>query len=289
MTREELYRSIFTHDTIYIPPHEEGSAPLEAALGCSWHKCTFCDFAKDEFCILPLDQIEYNLQILGQLQPENERLFLLGENAFVISTELLCKILDMKDHYMPNVKTFAMYSRIDDILRKSDDELMLLKKRGLRALHIGVESGSDSILLECKKGVTSAQIVEALLRLDKAGIDYYLTIIPGLGGRTYSRLHAMETASLLNKVHPKNIWCLKLKLWEDTILYKEAQYGRFDMMTPEEILLEERLMLENLNVKDCLFEDTTVLDQYTIRGILPDQKNQLLNAIDYLYSLSMQS
>ena len=53
-------------------------------------------------------------------------------------------------------------------------------------------------------------------------------------------------------------------------------------MTPEEILLEERLMLENLHVKDCLFEDTTVLDQYTIYGMLPDQKKDLLRAIDYL-------
>ena len=47
MTREELYASIYTHDTIYLPPWEERSAPLEVALGCSWGKCRFCDFAKD--------------------------------------------------------------------------------------------------------------------------------------------------------------------------------------------------------------------------------------------------
>ena len=33
MTREELYASIYTHDTIYQPPWEEGVPALEVALG----------------------------------------------------------------------------------------------------------------------------------------------------------------------------------------------------------------------------------------------------------------
>ena len=114
-----------------------------------------------------------------------------------------------------------MYSRIDDISRKSDAELNLLKSKGLSALHIGMESGSDSILLERQKGISSTDIIRELHRLDAVGIDYYLTIIPGLGGRTFSRMHALETARVLNQVHPKNIWCLKLYLYENTELYKQ--------------------------------------------------------------------
>ena len=285
MTVDELYQSIFSHDTIYIPPHEEGSAPLEVALGCSWHKCTFCDFARDKFCIHPLDKIEYNIQILGMLQPHNDRLFLLGENAFVMSTEYLLKILELKDKYMPNVKTFAMYSRIDDILRKSKEELQLIKQKGLSGLHIGIESGSDSILLARNKGVTTSQALTALHLLDEIGIDYHITLIPGLGGRTFSKMHAMETAAFLNKIHPKSVWCLKLKLWEDTTLYKEAEDGLFDMMTPEEIILEERLMISHLSMENCFYVDSTVLDSYTIQGVLPQQKQQLLDAIDYLLQI----
>lgn len=285
MTQDELYQSIYSHDTIYIPPHEEGSAPLEVALGCSWHKCTFCDFARDPFCIHPLEKIEHNMRILGMFHPENPRLFLLGENAFVMSTEYLLKILALKDCYMPLVKTFAMYSRIDDILRKSKEDLILLKSKGLSGLHIGIESGSDPILSARNKGVTTADALQALSLLDEVGIDYHITLIPGLGGRTFSRMHALETAGFLNKIHPKSIWCLKLKLWEDTPLYQEAQRGHFDMMTPREILLEERLMIENLTLENCFYVDSTVLDTYTIQGTLPHQKQQLLNAIDYLLSL----
>lgn len=285
MTREELYQSIYTHDTIYLPPHEEADAALEVALGCSWHKCTFCDFARDTFQIHSSEKIEQNLRVLGSLRPQDTRLFLLGENAFYMSTDRLLHIIELVNTYMPNIKEYAMYSRIDDILRKMDDELALLRKKGVEALHIGVESGSDPILAERKKGITSAQTIDALLRLDEAGISYYLTVIPGLGGQHFSHMNAVETARMLNKVHPRNIWCLKLKLWEDTLLYKEALAGSFDMMTPEQILKEERLLIQNLSVTDCLFEDTTVLDKYTIRGMLPEQKDDLLRAIDYLLSL----
>ena len=285
MTREELYQSIYTHDTIYLPPHEQATAALEVSLGCSWHKCTFCDFAKDAFRIHPMERIVHDLKILAKLRPDDTRLFLLGENAFCMGAERLLAIIEEVRRSMPKVREYAMYSRIDDILRKSDQELKMLAKEGIQALHIGVESGSDSILEARKKGITSAEVIEALRRLDQVGIDYYVTVIPGLGGRSFSRLHAIETARMLNQVHPRNIWCLKLKLWENTPLYEEARRGGFEEMTPAEILREERLLIENLTVKDCLFEDTTVLDQFTIQGILPKQKGELLRAIDYLLSL----
>lgn len=285
MTREELYQSIYTHDTIYLPPHEQATAALEVSLGCSWHKCTFCDFAKDAFRIHPMERIVHDLKILAQLRPDDTRLFFLGENAFCMGAERLLAIIEEVRRFMPKVREYAMYSRIDDILRKSDQELKMLAGEGIQALHIGVESGSDSILEARKKGITSAEVIEALRRLDQVGIDYYVTVIPGLGGRSFSRLHAIETARMLNQVHPRNIWCLKLKLWENTPLYEEARRGRFEEMTPVEILREERLLIENLTVKDCLFEDTTVLDQFTIQGILPKQKGELLGAIDYLLSL----
>ena len=282
MTREELYRSIYSHDTIYIPPHEEGSAALEVSLGCSWHRCAFCDFARDDFRLIPLDEVERKLRVLAMLQPEQTRLFLLGENPFVMEPERLLTIIAMGRRYLPRTERVAMYARVDDVLRRTDGELAALRRAGLAALHIGVESGCDSILLQMDKGITAAQTVEALNRLSSVGIDYYLTVIPGLGGREHSRMHAIETARMLNRTRPKDIWCLKLHLYEDTPLWREARAGRFTMMEPAEILREERLMLQELTVTDCLFEDTTVLDRYTIRGMLPEQKPQLLSAIDYL-------
>ena len=282
MTDEELFASIYTHDTIYLPPSEQHSAALETVLGCSHAKCRFCDFARDPFRIHPMEQIRRNMQILGRFRPDAHRLFLLGENAFVLDYHMLNEIFDMTDSFMPNIHEFAMYSRVDDIARKTDEELKSLHQMGLTTLHIGLESGSDSILLEQNKGVTSMDMLVQLRRLEAVGIEYYVTIILGLGGRRFSVHHALSTARLLNQLHPADIWCLKLKLWPDTPLYKDAKKGHFEMMNDAEMLWEERIMLENLTVKNCMFHDTTVLNAYTIQGRLPEEKDALLDAIDLL-------
>ena len=232
MTNEELFASIYTHDTIYLPPSEQDCAALEVALGCSHAKCRFCDFAKDPFQIHSMEQIRRNMQILGRFRPDAYRLFLLGENAFVLDYQKLCQIFDMTDQYMPNIHEFSMYSRIDDIARKTDEELRMLHKMGLSTLHIGLESGSDSILLEQNKGVTSMDMLVQLRRLEAVGIEYYVTIILGLGGRRFSVHHALATARLLNQLHPADIWCLKLKLWPDTPLYKDAKLSLIHISEP---------------------------------------------------------
>lgn len=148
-------------------------------------------------------KIEWNLRMLGRLEPEKTRLFLLGENAFCLSFEQLSQIFALAKTFMPNVREFAMYARIDDVLRKTPEELRQLREMGLSDLHIGVESGSDPILLWMNKGVTSFEMLQAFKMLDRAEIGYFITIILGLGGKYYRNLHAIETANLLNRIHPK--------------------------------------------------------------------------------------
>ncbi len=277
-----MAQSIYSHDTIYIPPREEESAPLEVALGCSWGRCTFCDFARDPFRILPRERIMGNIEGLARMFPEKERVFFLGENAFVLNAEKLLDLFAQVREKMPKARSFAMYARADDILAKSAEELSALRHAGLSALHIGVESGSDPILAERGKGLTAQQMLQAFRMLESAGIDYHLTVVLGLGGRDYSRLHAIETARLLNRTRPQSIWCLKLVLFEGTPLHQEWTKGAFHPLEPVEVLAELRLLLENLTVRDCIFEDTTVLDTYTLQGRLPEQKEMILRAIDHL-------
>ena len=282
MTREEIYASIYTHEEIYRPPQEDSSACLEVALGCSWGNCLFCDFAKDKFQIHSMAKIEWNLRMLGRLEPDKKRLFFLGENAFVLSFDQLKQIIGMANTFMPNVKEFAMYARVDDVLRKTPEELRQLRERGVCDLHIGIESGSDSILLMMNKGVTSFDMIQAFQKLDKAGIGYYVTIILGLGGKAYRNLHALETVRLLNRLHPKCIWALKLKVWDKTPLDKMVKRGEFEPMSNRDILFEERMLLEGLTLDDCFYMDTTVLDKYTIQGYLPEGKEQMLGMINRL-------
>ena len=216
------------------------------------------------------------------MEPDKKRLFFLGENAFGLSFDKLKQIIGMANAFMPNVKEFAMYARVDDVLRKTPEELRQLREMGVCDLHIGIESGSDSILLMMNKGVTSFDMIQAFQKLDKAGIGYYVTIILGLGGKAYRNLHAMETVRLLNRLHPKCIWALKLKVWDKTPLDKMVKRGEFEPMSNRDILFEERMLLEGLTLDDCFYMDTTVLDKYTIQGYLPEGKEQMLGMINRL-------
>ena len=276
MKKEERFASIYSHDIVYCPPMEEESALLEVALGCSWSKCLFCDFAKDPFCVHSMDKIERNLQILSEAKGDKDRVFFLGENSFCLSTEMLLDIMNMTKRYMPQVTTFGMYARFDDVLRKKDEELKQLREAGLTDLHMGFESGSDMILLSMNKGVTTMDILEAVRKMDRAGIGYHFTIILGLGGKQLTIPHATETARLLNRTNPRSIWCLNLKVWPDTPLERMVKMGEFEPLSLVEMLQEEWLMLQNLNVKNCFYMDTTVLNKYTIQGVLPEAKDAML-------------
>lgn len=282
MDREALYQSVYTNETVYRPPQEEGSTLLEVTLGCSWKKCAFCDFSRDPFRVLPVEQVEEKLRVLAELEPQSTRMFFLSENAFSLEAEKLGALILLARRYMPRVCSFAMYARADDILRKTPSELEALRALGLCDLYIGVESGSDSILAQVNKGVTPAQTLEAMGRLDAAKIGYSVTIVLGLGGREYRNLHATETGRLLSRAHPKCIWALALKLWPGTALERQARQGLFTPMTPRELLFEERILLQNLTTEDCTYMDTTVLNSMTIQGYLQAGKAALLETVDRL-------
>ena len=75
---------------------------------------------------------------------------------------------------------------------------------------------------------------------------------------------------------------LALKLFPGTQLYRQANQGLFEPMTPWQMLREERLLVQCLEVKDCFYMDTTALNQYTLAAHLPDGKEGLLQAIHQL-------
>ncbi len=282
MTREEKLASLYQGSTVYRPLGEEDSILVEAALGCSWRKCAFCDFTRDPFQLLPLETVRQNIQTMGQLGVKGNRAFLLGQNAFCRDADGLMQICGYLRHYLPQIDQISMYARAEDILRKTPEQLQTLKELGLTDLHVGVESGSDTVLAMVDKGETVFDLLNAFQMLDQAGIGYLVTSILGLGGKHLWKSHAIETARLYNRIHAKQIWVLALKLFPGTNLHKQASQGLFEPLTPREMLLEERLLLQTLDVKDCFFMDTTALNKYTLAAPLPQGKEGLLQAVEQL-------
>lgn len=283
MTREEIFAQLYSDDTVYPPPLESKSALLEITTGCSYRRCRFCDFPKDTFSIFSMSEIARKIELLRLVIGNNPRLHLLGCNPFCLHTKQLLSILTMVHDRLPCVQEVSMYARADDVLKKTEEDLISLVHAGLTDLHIGLESGSNTILSLHEKGETIEDIEAAMNVLDRCGIRYHLTMIPGLGGKELSREHAIKTAEVISRHHPMSVWCIALKVWPDTPLSRMVDEGEFVPMTFEEILREEREMVSRIDVKlPTLYVDSTVLNKYTIIGMLPEQKDSILKQMDIL-------
>ncbi len=70
-------------------------------------------------------------------------------------------------------------SRVDALLRFSDDTLRLLRRAGLSMVFFGAESGSDEVLRRMNKKLTTAQVLEVAARTREHGITPEFSFVFG--------------------------------------------------------------------------------------------------------------
>ena len=238
---------------ILIPPTEAHSAILELSAGCSWAKCSFCPQSAGVPLQAATPQMLANRLLEMVMRDEqSRRIFLAGENALAFKTQHILDVLEMARSYLPDISSFSIYARAADVRGKSDEQLLTLKQAGLKTVYIGIESGNEQILLNCRKGETTQQMKEQLLRLNALDIDYGLSVILGLGGESHWRENALDTAAFLSSVSPISIRAMTLVLVKATDLVKELKAGRFVPASAQTILEEERLLVENLHCMHTL-------------------------------------
>jgi len=75
---------------------------------------------------------------------------------------------------------------------------------------------------------------------------------------------------------------LTLLLEESAPMYKDVLDGSFQLLSPEEVVLESLLMMENINVpedKPCVFRSNHASNYVTLRGDLPKDKGKFLKQL----------
>ncbi len=266
---------------LYRPPSEAYSLIIQATIGCSHNKCTFCSMYKeDQFKIRNIEDIIADLKLGRQYYKNVKRIFLADGDALIIKTEKLADILKEIQRIFPECERVGIYGSPKSILLKSKEELSLLKELGLGIIYLGLESGSDRILKNIKKGVTSYEMIEAGRSVVDVGIPLSITLISGIGGKKYSKEHAIESAKVLNEINPDYIALLTLLLEKGTELYKDVQDGKFKLLTPKEVLLETRLLVENIEVDNCIFRSNHASNYVPLRGTLQKDRQLILNQIE---------
>jgi len=266
---------------LYRPPSEAYSLIIQATIGCSHNKCTFCSMYKeDQFKIRNIEDIIADLKLGRQYYKNVKRIFLADGDALIIKTEKLADILKEIQRIFPECERVGIYGSPKSILLKSKEELSLLKELGLGIIYLGLESGSDRILKNIKKGITSYEMIEAGRSVVDVGIPLSITLISGIGGKKYSKEHAIESAKVLNEINPDYIALLTLLLEKGTELYKDVQDGKFKLLTPKEMLLETRLLVENIEVDNCIFRSNHASNYVPLRGTLQKDRQLILNQIE---------
>ncbi len=215
-----------------------------------------------------------------------ENAFLQDANSLIMRTNELVEIIRFLKQTFPGIKRITSYARSKTAAKKKPEELAELYQAGLSRLHIGLESGYDPLLQYMDKGVTAAEHIEGGRRVVESGISLCEYVVLGLGGKEMWREHATQTARVLNEIAPDFIRVRTLTVTSRMPLYNEIENGSFIQATDEEILEEEKLLIEHLDCHAYFVSDhiTNLLQE--IEGKLPQDKEGMLATIDRFQSLS---
>ena len=266
---------------IYRPPSEAYSYILQVTIGCSHNKCTFCSMYKDKpFRLRKIEDILDDLSMAREVYSRVERIFLADGDALILPTDKLSLILKEIRLLFPECNRVGIYATPNDILRKSLEDLKLLNELGLSIAYMGIESGSDAILNDVNKGISSSQIIEAGKKIKQSGIKLSTTLISGLGGLERSSEHALKSAYVVSEIDPDYIGFLTLLIEKDTEIFRRIQEDSFSVLSPKEVMSEIKLFIENTNTSNCIFRSNHASNYVSLAGTLPQDKDRLISQIN---------
>ena len=272
----------------YRPPSEAYSVLIRATRGCTWNRCAFCNMYKEmKFERRDLQEVLDDIVTAGMYNKNYTTLFIGDSNSLVLSTENLNKILDTIYENFSKMKRVTSYARAKTIAKqKTVEELKELHKHGLTRLHIGLETGDDELLKLINKGATAADMIEGGRKVVESGISLCFYVMPGLGGKEYTKQHATGTANVLNQVNPDFIRIRTFQAIPGTPIWEKIREKGITPLTPEETLKEEYELIKQLDVTSNYVSDHMlnypVWDDgpKQLDGKLPEDKEKLLSLIE---------
>lgn len=266
---------------VFRPPSEGRSLIIQATIGCSHNKCRFCTMYREKkFRIRSSDEIIEELRGLKNYYDYYKRIFLADGDAMGMPTSELMRILTFIREEITQINRVGIYAHGKNLLGKSIEELKRLKDAGLGIVYIGLESGSDKVLSQMNKGISVEECVEGALRAKKAGMKVSVMLISGLGGRELMREHAVESARAVNRIKPNYLSLLTLMLDDSAEIMRDIEEGRFELLSPEEVLDEARIFLEETSLDKTIFRSNHASNYLAMEGVLGRDKEKLLREIE---------
>jgi len=265
----------------FRPPSEAGSLLLRVTRGCPWNRCTFCSMYKTiKFETRSVEEILGDIELAKGLYGDRVQTVFIGDsNSLLVKTETLVKVLNSLYSSLPHLERVTSYARAKTLFKKPIEDLERIYKAGLNRLHVGLETGDRDLLQEIEKGATPEEMVEAGRKAKKAGFEYSLYVVLGIGGEEKWEPHAKGTAEVLNQIDPHFIRVRTFIPQPHSPLYEAMKEGRFQLASSETILKETKLLLKALQVTSQFLSDH-ISNLLPLHGKLPEEKERMIKMID---------
>jgi radical SAM superfamily enzyme YgiQ (UPF0313 family) len=267
---------------IYRPPSEADAYILQATIGCSWNRCTYCDMYREKvYRERDTDAVLEDLRTAAAIAHARvDKIFVADGDALGMSVERWLPILKAARAGFPRLRRVSCYATAINILKKTPEELTALREAGLSRVYIGPESGDDATLKRIAKGSTFAEHVLAAERARAAGIELSVIVLLGIAGTERAREHAEATARLITAMDPEFASALTTTVVPRTPLHTLQTRGRFTLPSVVEMLRELRTIVDEARPSDALFRTNHASNYLAIGGRLPRDRADILATID---------
>lgn len=266
---------------VYRPPSEADSLILQATLGCSYNRCTFCAMYREKsFRVRPLEDLRREIAWAAEHAPHVRKVFLADGDALVAKASFLGELLEEIRAELPGLKRVSCYASPQALAVRTVEEMAELRELGLTQYYLGIESGHDQVLTDLEKGVDAAEMIRVANKAHAAGVKLSTMILLGAGGRELSQAHARESARVVNAVQPRFLSTLVMTPVAGTPLFESAERGEVDELDPVELAWELREFLAGLELDRTIFRSNHASNYLTLAGNLPRDKGAMVSALD---------
>jgi radical SAM superfamily enzyme YgiQ (UPF0313 family) len=150
---------------------------------------------------------------------------------------------------------------------------------GLSLVYTGCETGDDFILEKISKGETWQSSLDALVKLQQAGINRSVMILNGLGGLKYSEQHALNSAQLMNESQPEFLATLVVSFPLGEQRFQRGFGGDYVAMNGIQLAQEMEVMLATLALEKTIFRSDHASNYLVLKGVLNKDKEKLLTVV----------
>lgn len=244
LNEERRFRAVY-HPIPILPPDQYRAVVLQVTEGCTWNRCTFCNFYKGRrFRMRSLSQFQKHIRAVERLFGKGLRmrhgLFLGDGNALALKADRLLEYIKATREVFPDDPVYGFVDVFSGE-RHTVDEWEALRESGLHRVYIGMETGSDELLRFLNKPGSGEEVLALVSDLKRAGVAVSPIVMVGIGGDTFREQHAKETLQVLER----------MKLGPDDILYispfiehEETEYAQQRRDAGIRALDEEEIEIE---------------------------------------------